>query len=247
MNNEHPEKQPHEHSDEVGRSDEHRLDRLDRATAARLAKLRSLPVDVSRLEKRLRAEGGPPPAADTAGPARRPWLGWLRPYRAVAALLLAAVTVAAVLLTTSGGPALASPAQMAQVHEDLVAGHTPVTRVDSIEEASRALSREWSQTAGLPGVPEAHVMACCMKAVHDKRMACVLLKAEGVPVTMAVASAADMRLPTSPTWARGGVIYHVQSAGRLNMVMTDRQGRWVCLIAELPVERLMDLANQLRF
>ena len=225
-------------------------DRLDRATANRLGKLRTLPVDTSRLEKRLRSEI---PGIDlrnrragstVIGPMR---IGWLRPIRAVAAVLLVGAVLAAILLATSGGPALASAAQMAQVHEDLVSGRTPVLQVDSIEEAGKALSQQWPQSPGLPALPREHVMACCMKSVKDKKVACVLLKNEGVPITMAVANAADMRLPESPTVARGGVTYHVQSTGRLNMVMTEREGRWVCLIGELPAERLMDFASQLRF
>ena len=221
-------------------------DRLDQATAARLANLRTLPVDVSRLERRLRAEIGPPASASAENPGRLR-IGWFTRYRAVAAALLIAVTVAGVLLTSSSGPALASASQMAQVHEDLVSGRTPVTQVDSIDAAGRALARDWSQSPGLPGIPHDHVMACCMTSVQNKKMACVLLKAEEVPITMAVANAADMRLPTSPTRVRGWVTYHLQTSGRLNMVMTERNGRWVCLIAELPVERLMDFGEQLRF
>jgi hypothetical protein len=46
---------------------------------------------------------------------------------------------------------------------------------------------------------------------------------------------------------RAGVTYHVQSSGRVNMVMTERQGRWVCLMGEAPIERLMDFAERLQF
>src|SRR5438067_51348 len=161
--------------------------RLDRATADRLAKLRTLPVDTSRLEKRLRSEipeldlrgrrGGP----TRIGPMR---IGWFRPARAVAAAVLVGAVMAAILLATSGGPALASAAQMAQVHEDLVAGRTPVVQVDSIEEAGRALSREWPQSPGLPAIPREHVMACCMTSVKDKKVACVLPTNECGPVRM---------------------------------------------------------------
>jgi hypothetical protein len=56
-----------------------------------------------------------------------------------------------------------------------------------------------------------------------------------------------MRVPTSPVTVRNGVSYHVQASGNLNMVMTERSDRWVCLIAEMPAERLMDLAAQLQF
>ena len=41
-------------------------------------------------------------------------------------------------------------------------------------------------------------MACCMKSVHDKKVACVLLKDNGVPVTLSVANASDMELPATP-------------------------------------------------
>ena len=51
-------------------------------------------------------------------------------------------------------------------------------------------------------------MACCMKSVKNKKVACVLLKSEDVAVTMTVANAADMKLPRSPTVTRGGVTYH---------------------------------------
>ena len=90
-------------------------------------------------------------------------------------------------------------------------------------------------------------MACCMKSVKSKKIACVLLRNENVPVTMTVANAADMRLPTSPTIQRDGVTYHVQSEGALNMVMAERHDRWICLIGELSPEQLVALAAKLRF
>ena len=90
-------------------------------------------------------------------------------------------------------------------------------------------------------------MACCMKSVKGKKVACVLLRDGGEPITMTVANAADMRLPKSPTVTRTGVTYHVQSSGELNMVMTERNGRWVCLIGRVPAERLMDVTSKLEF
>jgi hypothetical protein len=215
-------------------------ERLDRATADRLARLGSMPVDTSRLEQSIRALIPPP--------ARRRQQGlflWAKPMRAVAALLLMIGVVAAVLLYASGGPALASPAQMAQMHEDIVSGKTPVMQVSSVDEANRALTAQWPDSPGIPTMPADHVMACCMKSVKDKKVACVLLKNEGEPITMTIAKASDMSLPTSPTVERNGMTYHVQSFNALNMVMTERNGRWVCLIGKVPTERLMDLALKL--
>jgi hypothetical protein len=86
-----------------------------------------------------------------------------------------------------------------------------------------------------------------MRSVKNKKVACVLLKSEGVPITMTVANASDMRMPSSTAVSHDGVNFHVQAVGKLNMVMTERNSRWVCLIGERPAERLMDLAAKLQF
>src|SRR5688500_12005387 len=189
--------------------------RLDEATVARLAKLRSMPVDASRLEKALRAAIPPVEERAAIAAGRDPLRisGWFRPLRAVAAsfILLSAV-VTAVLLTSSGGPALASADTMARMHEDLVSGKSPVMQVSSIDEANQALAGQSAGGPTLPGAPEGHVMACCMKSVKGKKVACVLLRNGDEPVTMTVANASDMRLPKSPTVTRAGVTYHVQSS-----------------------------------
>lgn len=214
-----------------------------RAVADRLARLRSVPVDASRLEKALRAQIPRPERATIA----RAW-PWLRPVRAVAASFLVIAALAAVLLLSmSGGPALASPARMAELHRDLLSGKVPVVQVDSIAEANQVLSRQWPNSPEVPSVPEDHVMACCMQSLKDKKLACVLMKRDGVPVTLTVAHGKDMRAPASPVTVRDGVRYHVESVGKLHMVMTEREGRWVCLIGELPAERLIGVAQQLEF
>ena len=78
---------------------------VDRAIADRLAKLRTMPVDTSRLEQAMRGEIPAP---------RSSWVGALRigPFRAVAASIAILLIISAVLLTTATGPALASPAQI---------------------------------------------------------------------------------------------------------------------------------------
>jgi hypothetical protein len=215
---------------------------VDRAIAARLSKLRAVPVELTKLDKAIKAQI-PPPARQGR------WrLVALRPVRAIAAsLVLVSAIAAAILLTASSGPALAEAAQMAQVHEDIVSGKIPVMQVGSIDAANRMLNQTSPGAPSLPHLPDSHVMACCMKSVHDKKMACVLLRSEGVPVTLAVASARDMKLPSAPIQNRNGLDYRVQHVGDLSMVMTERNGKWLCLIGQLPAERLMDLATQVQF
>jgi hypothetical protein len=214
---------------------------LDLATSARLAKLRTRPLDTSSLKRRM-ASQIPHPRSES----RLPWR-WVRPLRAVAALVVVTGIAALFFLSTSGGPVLASPAQMAKLHSDLVSGRTPVIQVDSVQEANAALAGESPHSPQLPQLPASYEMACCMKSIHDKKVACLLLKDGGMPVTMTVAKAIDMKLPSSPTVRRAGVVYYLQSSGPLSMVMTERNDRWICLISEGPAERLMDLADQLKF
>ena len=217
-------------------------ERWEQAVAGRLSKLRTMPVETGRLAAALQAEI-PQPVRQT----RRAWFS-LRSVRAVAASILVLGTLAAVLLfTTMSRPALASPAQMARMHEELVSGKTPAVQVDSIEAANKVLAGEHPHFPALPDMPADHVMACCMTSVKDKKVACVLMKQEGVPLSLMVARGQDMRAPTSPVTVHDGVRYHIQSSGKLNMVMTERHGRWVCLIGELPSERLMEVAAQLQF
>jgi hypothetical protein len=217
-------------------------ERLDRATADRLAKLRAMPVDTTGLDRFIRA-AIPAPSTGRAVLSMR----WFRPMRAVAASFLVVAVIAGILLSMSGQPVEASTAEMAQFHNDLVSGRVPVTRVDSIQDANQAISAQWSQSPKMPDMPKDHVMACCMRSVKDRKMACVLFQGDGEPVSMTVANASDMKIPTSPVITHNGIEYHVQSVGALNMVMTQRNGRWVCLIAKLPTDRLMDLASSLQF
>ena len=214
-------------------------DPIDQAVSARLAKLRTMPVDTARLEAAI-ARQIPRP--------KRARLLLLRPIRAVAAsFLLLATIVAAIVLSTSSGPVDASAAQMAQVHQDIISGRTPVMLVDSIEAANRMLAERSPGAPSLPQVPAEHVMACCMKSVHNKKMACVLLKDQNQKVTLAVANASDMNLPAAPAQMHNGVSYRVQSVNGLSMVMTQRNGRWLCLMGQVSPERLMDLAAEVRF
>ena len=212
--------------------------RLDEAVSARLRRLSTSPVDLSRLEKHVQREV----------PSQRPLrMRLFRPLTAVAAGVAILAVIGAALLVTSSNEVLASPAQMAQFHQDIVSNRIPVMRVNSIDEAGRALAGQWPGTPGLPRAPEAHVMACCMKSIKDKKVACVLLSSEGTPITMSVANASDMKSAAGKTVVANGMKYHVQSTGSLNMVSTERNGRWVCLIGELPAGHLIAITEKLQF
>jgi hypothetical protein len=230
---------PESHSERDGQ--------LDRATADRLARLRTMPVDLSALRTAVDARVGR--AGGRGAPAGRTILfrmpGQLR--AAAASLLVAGLVIVAVLVFT-GGPVVASPDRLADIHNELVAGGGHDRQaVDSIDAANARLAAQNPGAPAVPGVADDHVMSCCVHMVGRKRMSCVSLVTDGVPVSLAVAGAADVRLPASETLTADGVTYHVQSAQGVNMVMTQRNGRWVCVMGKLPTPRLMEIAKGLRF
>jgi hypothetical protein len=217
-------------------------DRLDLATAQRLSKLRSMPVETARLDAMIESQVPRPAAGPVAAFLR------LRPVRAVAASIAMFGIIGVIAWSLSGGAVLASPDMIAQFHHEMVSGTSPAMQVDSIADANRMLARQWSDAVQIPQVPSEHVMLCCMHSIKDKRVACVLLKSEGnVRVTLAVAKAMDMRLPESEVIVRNGAKYHLQSSKELNMVMTERDGRWICLIAALSSDRLIEIAGSIQF
>lgn len=146
---------------------------------------------------------------------------------------------------------LASADTMAQIHEDAVSGniHAGHNRqsVSSIEAANKALSSEHPAAPSLPAIGHDQVMSCCVHSVGHKMISCVSIMFDGIPVSVAVANAADVRMPATETITVDGATYHLQSARGVNMVMTRRAGRWVCIMGSLPTDRLIGLARQLQF
>ena len=204
-------------------------DAFDRALSRRLAQLGEMPVDTSSLDRSLRAEI--PPAA----PAAPRWRTLLKPISAIAASL-----------AFQGQNAQASTAAMVQMHRDIVDGKIKTMQVDSIDAANQAIAAFAGDFPALSAPPQAHTMACCMRNVGNKKVACVLLQAQGVPVTLSIADADAVETAGTSTFTRNGQTYHVQTMGDLSMVMTDRGTHHVCVIGALPVEKLVTLVENVK-
>jgi hypothetical protein len=227
---------------------------LDRATAARLARLRTLPVEMSKLQAAVSSQiPRPSMEREQIGQGDEIRWHWTRRMRAAAAsvAILIGLTIAFVAWQGVGGgrAALASPPHMAALHARLVAGEIPVTEVASIEAADEVLASQSAQSPRVPDLPQQHVMACCLNQVDDRVVACLLLKQGDKPVSMMVADAKAMRSPPGggETIDRDGVRYRVHTCGTITMVMSARHDRWVCVMGELPAADLVDLASTLKY
>jgi hypothetical protein len=216
-------------------------DPVEAALSRRLARLGESAVDTSKLDAALRAQ--------LPAPLQVAQRRWLRPLSALAASILILLAVGFGLLQ-GGREVVAQPGELARMHADIVGGRVPVMKAESIDAANAAIAAMAGSFPRLPGAPTAHAMACCMKDIKNKRVACVLLEAEGVPVTMTVAAAADMASPKSATVKHGAGTYQVEKVDKLSMVMTERNGRWLCLMGEMGengADALMNLAEKLEF
>ena len=216
---------------------------LDLATTRRLARLRTMPVELGSLENAIQREIGPPPVPEARQITR--WLPRFSPMRVAAASVLFLGLVAALVVATATGPALASADRLAEIHSE-VQKHSGshACQVGSIAEANAALSGKGAPK--LPDVPAEHVHFCCIKNLGRKPVSCAAVVIDGKPVTLAVANARDVRGPRGESRVVGEQTFFVESKGGLNMVMTESGGRWVCVMGDVSPEQLIETARSVK-
>ena len=73
------------------------------------------------------------------------------------------------------------------------------------------------------------------------------MKSDNAYITMAVANADAVKMPHGEAVVRDGMTFHVQTIGKVHMVTLQRAGRHVCLMSELPAEKLMEMGTKLKF
>lgn len=219
-------------------------DRLDLATAGRLAKLASRPVDTSRLERKLEIAMG----LESDGQVNPPPLGggaaWWRPLLSVAAAVLIAVSVGWLVLQPGASTAMAAPAELAQIHFEVINSLTPHHLVSSVEEANQLLADQSAGFIELPPLPGT-VQSCCLHEVAGETLTCALIEHDGQLITVAIAEAGDLHSPEGQALERNGRIYTIHKANGITMVMTNESGRWLCVMGEIEAEALVNIATEI--
>ena len=213
------------------------LDPLDAATRARLARLASVPVDTSRVARRLRAALAPVPRVHHL---RRWW------SMTGAAAALAAAVVLAVMLSGNSS-ALASPDDLAQVHRQIVSGQMPLMTVQTLDQANQMLAQQVGHASAMPTTMPAQVMSCCACEVCGRHVAAAALTYHGTAVTMMVAPSGAVQCRGMQMLTRDGQTYCIGRSGGLTMVMQERSGHWLCLVGGLSEDDLIGLARGVTF
>ncbi len=208
---------------------EHKTDIVEQALMSRLRGLRQMPVDTGELESAITSR------------VPRPRRFWQRAWRPMTALAASVIVVASVALALSAGSreAHAEPAMMAQIYRDMVSGKVPTHTTENMHDANSAIAAMIDGAIKIPEVPASHTMACCMREVKNRKVACVLFENHGTPVTISVAKATDFKGP------RDGVSQI--TSDNLHMVMMERNGLWICMVSEMPMNELVALSQEIKF
>jgi hypothetical protein len=247
-------------------------DAFERALSKRLAKLSTMPVEMGGVEEAVKArlmadknesktdineiETGIPAQIlisqrqgnlKTDSPNDMPARVFRFPrlWRTAVGIAASIVLVAIVGMTLlQSRPAQAS--LMVQLHRDIVAGKIPTMKVESLAEVNAAFAA-FGEHGIQMNAPDMHVMSCCMQNVGNKQVYCVLLNEGHVPVTLTIADLSAVSAAGGAAVAHNGEAFHVAASAELTMVTVDRGGHRLCLIGALPAEKLMGLAEGLKF
>jgi len=223
----------------------HAHDRLDEATSRRLARLGKRPVDTARLEARL-AEAMSAESPRTVQ-AHRPVRRWLAPAAGMAAAALIALSL--IVAFQAGTPrAVAAPVELARLHHDLIEGRLAVQPVSTLDEANAWIARQAADTPALPDTaPGARVQSCCLANVTGRLVAVALLDDGGDTVTLVVAEARDFAMQMGTPHVRNGREMFSHEVNGVPMMMANVGDRWLCVMGDLPEDRLADIAGGVRF
>lgn len=215
---------------------------VDQVVARRLRKLRSMAVDTTAFDAKLQE------ALAVQHSSHNRIVRWpvLTPVRAVAASLLVVITLVLVFVVLTSQPALATPQRLAAIYENAVSSRSQAIKVSSIQEAQAVLRRKWPESPILPDVSDMQLMQCCVHQIGRKKMACLTFYIDQQPITLAMASVRDIRSPRGEVRTINGREYRIGSADGVNMVMSDVDGTWMCLMGRFSIENLITLIEEIR-
>jgi hypothetical protein len=200
------------------------LETLDHATSRRLARLAAMPMETARLERSLQS------TLHLARP--EPQFNWLRRGRAIAAIIVIGLATWGIILAVGSRPAIASSAEIATWHRDML---TTCAAVNSLTEANRIL-RECDQYGS--EIPGAEQHACCVKMAGKHRVSCVMIEQNGEMLMLCTAKQSDVQTPGGKPQSVNGVDFTSHTQGPLNIVTINKDGRWLCAAGRQPPEQL---------
>jgi hypothetical protein len=221
-------------------------DQLDQATQDRLVKLATMPVDLSRLEKKM-ADALPPKPAAHLVHRQAPSSGW---YRIAAMFVLMAGIAGASYFAIFGvAPqgAYANSMTVQELHAYLLEHPDSSYRAQTLPEAQKSIDAQIADEKPLPIVDGANVESCCLVQGNFPLRAALIVERPVGSVTIIIAQGKDFAHPTQPLQHHSGVLLHGHTHTDTPMVMRNVGDLWMCVMGEVDQTDLADVAAGIRF
>ncbi|MBL1219124.1 MAG: hypothetical protein D8M59_16730 [Planctomycetes bacterium] len=220
---------------------EHETNRLDQVTSSRLARLANRPVDTSHLEDQLQATLRATVEPDPPARALR-FPQWMTAALSAAAVVVLVLSIGWMLFQKTAAPAVAAPADLAQIHFDITRGLSPHLTVSTVDEANRLLAEQSSGARPMPKNLPGQIMSCCLHQYAGTTLTCALIDQGGQLITVALADGQQLKSPSGERMVRDDRQLTVHYANGITMVMAHENGRWLCVMGEASNETLIRIA-----
>lgn len=221
-------------------------DKLDQATQDRLAKLASMPVDLSRLEQKM-ADQLPSRQQHNTQPHINPMQGWLRVAAIIA--LMVGVAGASYYAFFGVGPqaAVAQTMTVAELHESLLNDPQEAYLAHTIGDAQALIDAQLAGKQSLPIVDGTHVESCCLVEGEFPLRAALVIKQPAGIATIIIAQGEDFAQPMHPIDHPSGIELQGHDHAGMPMVMRNNGDLWMCVMGETDAETLADVAAAIKF
>lgn len=216
-------------------------DQLDQATQNRLAKLATMPVDMSGLEKMM-ADALPPKPVAKPVPRQGPVDGW---YRIAAMFVLMAGIAGASYFAIFGvapQSAIADAMTVQELHTYLLEHPDSAYRAQTITQAQANIDAQLAEVMPLPVVNGANVESCCLVQGDFPLRAALMVERPTGSVTIIIAQGKNFAHPTQPIEHPSGAQLQSHTHTGTPMVMRSIGDLWMCVMGDADVSDLADVA-----
>ncbi len=221
-------------------------EQLDQAMRDRLAKLASMPVDMSRLARLMSDALPPKPASKPLVPSTRS-SGWFR----IAAMfvLMAGIAGASYLAIFGVAPqsALANAMTVQELHAYLLEYPDSTYRTQTIAQAQVTIDAQLAGDMPLPIVDGTNVESCCLVQGDFPLRAALIVERPAGRITIIIAQGKDFAQPFEPIQHPSQAQLYSHRHTGTPMVMRNVGDLWMCVMGETDIEVLAEIAASLSF
>ena len=151
-------------------------------------------------------------------------------------------------VSSGGGEAQAAIVELSQLHQAIVSGQTPLTPVESIEQANDWIAEQTANGPQLPdGFGNVRVQSCCLAEVQGDLVAVAVMRVDGRLITLVVADAPGFAHEMGTVIEIDGRRFFGHELNSTRMMMASIGNRWICVMGDAEYESLAWIASGAKF